>query len=122
LNVERQWECPRCGRRALASGDVVNVRCTCAPDVWMKLVEPERPPRPYPTTVGPEPILLDELGDDFLENMPGEPAGLSEGDETAETGDENRQRQLEEDAAPDSVSLLPDEVPPPNQSQFPPAD
>ena len=49
LEVRRLWECPRCGRRARDTGDVVSKRCGCTPDgEWMRLVERRREVRTFP--------------------------------------------------------------------------
>jgi hypothetical protein len=65
----------------------------------MKLVEPERPHRPCPSTVGSAPILLDELGDDFLDDMPADALPLDEVDsETFEAA--TALHELESDPSP----------------------
>jgi len=39
-DVRRVWECPRCGRRTKATGDVVSRSCRCQPGgTFMKLLE-----------------------------------------------------------------------------------
>jgi len=49
--VRRMWECPRCKKRAITSGKVVQVQCSCTTDserpAWMALVNEPRP-RPFP--------------------------------------------------------------------------
>ena len=39
LDPRREWECPRCGRRALADGDVTVLRCVCDGETCMVLEE-----------------------------------------------------------------------------------
>lgn len=45
LDVRRTWRCPRCGRTAKYSGDVVSQRCGCSSEVvWMQMSDvPKRP-------------------------------------------------------------------------------
>ena len=52
LDVRRLWECPRCGRKRKAGGNVVSQFCDCAEGgAWMRLVEDRRRARPAPTRV-----------------------------------------------------------------------
>ena len=48
LEVRREWECPHCGKRRRATGDVVALRCGCTRDKEsMKLLEGQRQTRSF---------------------------------------------------------------------------
>jgi len=48
LEVRREWECPLCGKRRRATGDVVALRCGCTRDKEsMKLLEGQRQTRSF---------------------------------------------------------------------------